>query len=310
MDNQSLNNNFSNRRTYAGLAIRFLARLTDWFILFTPQALFWWWSGRSIDSIASLTSNLILYITLFLVLGFVISLLYYSLSTTYWGATPGKLLVGLRVSGEDGQNLALGRSLFRHSVGYWVSALLWGLGYFWIVRDKNKQGWHDQISGSYVVHQGKSRWPLLLIILIALLSIDTVAAASGIQEVITNKELKRDIEDLGRVLEESFPSTEEEQNAPQEKQFFDAENHSKTDVKTNVKIEINEPQVKFQYPEQQPAPPPALQQDSSYEAWGTEWERQLQEIEEQWQKQQEEFEKKKQENQQWFEQQQQQMQLQ
>lgn len=242
MENQ-LDNKPNNDRVYAGFGIRFLARLTDWFILFTPQALFWWWAGRSINSLTSLTSNLIAYVTIFLILGFVIGALYYSLTTSIWGATPGKLLAGLRVTDENGQNLTLGRALFRHTIGYWVSALLWGLGYFWIVRDKNKQGWHDQITGSYVVQTRKNRWLLLLIILVVLLSVDTVSAASGVGQITSNKQLRRDVEKFSEIINAAFERT----------------------------IEINQPDQQLRYEYQYPeVPDQTISQDgsrSSEEDW-------------------------------------------
>lgn len=34
-----------------------------------------------------------------------------------------------------------------------VSGIVFCLGYFWIIWDDEKQGWHDKIAGTYVVEE-------------------------------------------------------------------------------------------------------------------------------------------------------------
>jgi len=80
----------------------------------------------------------------------VLTVLYYTI-TTARGATVGKKVFGMRVVTADGQNIGFGRSLLRHTVGYFVSGLVFGLGFLWIGFDPHKQGWHDKIAGTYVV---------------------------------------------------------------------------------------------------------------------------------------------------------------
>jgi uncharacterized RDD family membrane protein YckC len=84
------------------------------------------------------------------VLATVLTVLYYTLLTAR-GATIGKKVFGMRVVTADGQNIGFGRSLLRHTVGYFVSGLFFGLGFLWIGFDPHKQGWHDKIAGTYVV---------------------------------------------------------------------------------------------------------------------------------------------------------------
>lgn len=40
---------------------------------------------------------------------------------------------------------------FLRWIGMQISALVFYLGFLWILIDKNKQGWHDKIAGTYVV---------------------------------------------------------------------------------------------------------------------------------------------------------------
>lgn len=84
----------------------------------------------------------------------VITTLYYTLMTAR-GATVGKKVFGMKVVREDGAPIGFGRSLLRHTVGYWVSAAVFGLGFIWIGFDPHKQGWHDKIAGTYVVRANR-----------------------------------------------------------------------------------------------------------------------------------------------------------
>ena len=66
-------------------------------------------------------------------------------------ATPGKMLLSLRVvDAKTGSSLSVGQSLVRY-VGYFVSAIPFCLGLIWVGFDSKKQGWHDKIAGTVVV---------------------------------------------------------------------------------------------------------------------------------------------------------------
>jgi uncharacterized RDD family membrane protein YckC len=67
------------------------------------------------------------------------------------GATPGMKLFGLRVVRDrDGGRISVGQAVLR-LFGYWVSGLVFYLGYIWIFIDRRKRGWHDLIAGTVVV---------------------------------------------------------------------------------------------------------------------------------------------------------------
>lgn len=84
-------------------------------------------------------------------LSIVIHLIYYWFFWTRWdGQTPGKRLMGLRVVKMDGSRLSDTDALIR-AVGYYVSAMVMGLGYFWALFDEHKRTWHDLMAGTIVV---------------------------------------------------------------------------------------------------------------------------------------------------------------
>ena len=85
------------------------------------------------------------------VLEAVISFGYYILLTTVFGATLGKMALGMKVVEESGQKAGFFRVLIRETIGKVVSAIILFLGYIWILFDGNRQGWHDKIGGTFVV---------------------------------------------------------------------------------------------------------------------------------------------------------------
>ncbi|HPD56894.1 MAG TPA: RDD family protein [Smithellaceae bacterium] len=66
------------------------------------------------------------------------------------GRTPGKMILGLQVVGEDGKPLTFGIAFLR-AVGYFISSIVLNLGFIWVAFDKRKQGWHDKIAGTVVI---------------------------------------------------------------------------------------------------------------------------------------------------------------
>jgi uncharacterized RDD family membrane protein YckC len=69
----------------------------------------------------------------------------------YKQATPGKMLLGIKVvDARSGQSLTIGQSIVRY-LGYFVSAIPFGLGLIWVAFDSKKRGWHDRLAGSVVI---------------------------------------------------------------------------------------------------------------------------------------------------------------
>ncbi|TRW48705.1 RDD family protein [Aliidiomarina halalkaliphila] len=70
----------------------------------------------------------------------------------YRSATPGKMLLGLKiVDAETGLPVPTARLIGRY-LGYYVSTLPLLLGIIWVGIDNRKQGWHDKLAGTVVIH--------------------------------------------------------------------------------------------------------------------------------------------------------------
>jgi uncharacterized RDD family membrane protein YckC len=52
---------------------------------------------------------------------------------------------------ESGIPAGFGRMLVREWIGKWISGIVFGLGYIWILLDKANQGWHDKLVSTFVV---------------------------------------------------------------------------------------------------------------------------------------------------------------
>lgn len=82
-------------------------------------------------------------------------LAYFTIFHACGGQTIGKLLLGLRVVGIDGEELSWGRSFLR-AVGQFGSLLPLAAGFLWALVDRDRRAWHDYLAGSRVVAVEKS----------------------------------------------------------------------------------------------------------------------------------------------------------
>lgn len=73
-------------------------------------------------------------------------------STT--GQTPGKAFMGVRVVRVDGGPMTVWTSVMR-LFGYAVSFATLGLGFYVMLADNRRQGWHDKIARTCVIYS----WP-------------------------------------------------------------------------------------------------------------------------------------------------------
>ena len=65
--------------------------------------------------------------------------------------TPGKLILGCHVvDAKTHQHIKPLQAVIRY-ISYFVSVIPLCLGFFWILWDKKKQGFHDKIAGTVVV---------------------------------------------------------------------------------------------------------------------------------------------------------------
>lgn len=90
---------------------------------------------------------------------FFLLLLAYHIGFWAWkGTTVGGIICQLRVVRVDGTPLRFVDALVRGLSAIFSLAVV-GLGMFWILRDPERQAWHDRIAGTYVVKVPRN-WPL------------------------------------------------------------------------------------------------------------------------------------------------------
>ncbi len=66
------------------------------------------------------------------------------------GQTPGKKLVGIQVRRQDGSPVNYSIAANRFFIGYSISIMSFGLGFFWALFDADNEAWHDKIASTRV----------------------------------------------------------------------------------------------------------------------------------------------------------------
>jgi uncharacterized RDD family membrane protein YckC len=75
---------------------------------------------------------------------------YFVICWVWRGQTPGKMIMNIRVIRPDSSDITFPVAFLRY-LGYIISAVPLFLGFMWIAFDKQKQGFHDKIAGTFVV---------------------------------------------------------------------------------------------------------------------------------------------------------------
>lgn len=69
----------------------------------------------------------------------------------FWSATPGKMLLRIRIVDAKTEQPISDAQILLRIAGYLVSTMVFLLGFFWIGVDKRRQGWHDKLADTVVV---------------------------------------------------------------------------------------------------------------------------------------------------------------
>ena len=150
---------------YAGFASRVLAFAIDVFALIIALIItfVFVWGVVSIFNLDQLFQNLLgthgfglLRMVGSGVVGTLVACVYWIFGWTFIGGTVGKIVMGLRVVGPGGARLGFWRSL-RRVIGYFISAFSLGLGFFWVIVNKEHHSWADKLAGSSVVYAWHAR---------------------------------------------------------------------------------------------------------------------------------------------------------
>jgi len=147
-------------RNYAGFWMRVLGNILDSFVLIIPMALVEYLSFKlagpantgyweyATDINRPIWSS---YETVAILLSTILGVLYYGIMTSKYQGTVGKLMLGLRVIGEDGKAISIGRSIGRYFA--YIPSSFFMIGYIMVGISSKKQGLHDKICKTYVVYK-------------------------------------------------------------------------------------------------------------------------------------------------------------
>lgn len=127
-----------------GIAINVLAWIVTW--VFTM--LIGMTAESSSDAMALIGGTMAI---LLIVILFLFQFLYYGYFWSKDGQSIGKKLMGVKVVSQDGQPLSFLKAGLRGTIGYWISGLVFALGFIWAAIDANGETWHDKIFGTRVV---------------------------------------------------------------------------------------------------------------------------------------------------------------
>lgn len=139
-------------KVYAGFFVRFVAFMIDSIIAALVVGIVKIpFSFAAAVGVGFLKANLIFEYTFLDVLGYVGVAAYFVLLTYFSHTTLGKMLFHLEVvtSKEDWTFVNI---LYRETVGRFLSSLLC-VGYFAVLVQKDKQGFHDMLCDTYVVYK-------------------------------------------------------------------------------------------------------------------------------------------------------------
>ena len=83
-----------------------------------------------------------------------VKLAYFTFFTSSsWQATPGKRIVGIRVINTDGTTISFLKALGRCTIGYWLSSIIFGVGYLIVAFTPKCTALHDKVFSTYVVYK-------------------------------------------------------------------------------------------------------------------------------------------------------------
>lgn len=130
---------------YAGFWIRLLSYALDCVVLIALQYMLSWPHHQGDFQVFLLNNNPIF--------GMLVAAIFFIGGWTIFGATPGKMMLGLKVVDIDSRDKpSVGQSLGRY-IGSFISSIVFLLGFLWIAGDKRKQGWHDKMAKTFVIYK-------------------------------------------------------------------------------------------------------------------------------------------------------------
>lgn len=116
-----------------------------------PQTDFtdWWWGGHFYSIHLPYGKDIFVHYPALLL--WLVYCLYYTLFAFFGGQTPGKMMKRLVILDTSRNSLSISNSFFRW-MGYYLSIIPLGLGFWWSEFSSNHKTWHDKICGTQVYY--------------------------------------------------------------------------------------------------------------------------------------------------------------
>ena len=141
MESQDFNNPTSFSNVPAGFWIRFVAMFIDGIII-----------GAVYFGITLVMFAIEMY-GLAMILGFIWALGYHIyFPSSNMMATPGKAVLGLKITDESGNKIGAGKAILRY-IGYIISGLTLYIGFIIVGFTENKRGLHDMVASTRVTYK-------------------------------------------------------------------------------------------------------------------------------------------------------------
>lgn len=126
-----------------------MARFIDGILLQAVQLVFGLVVGFTAGAVKSDGATTALGVSLF-VFGMAVAIGYETIMVGKYGATLGKMAVGLKIVRADGGRVSMGLAAGRHFAQL-LSAMILGIGYIMAAFDKEKRTLHDHICSTRVI---------------------------------------------------------------------------------------------------------------------------------------------------------------
>ena len=107
-------------------------------------------AGRESSFLGFLSAALLI---IWFVLLFLLQFLYFGYFWSKDGQSMGMRWLHIRVVRRNKEEqLSFWRAAFRGSVGYWLSGVVFYIGYLWAIWDDENETWHDKVFDTWVVN--------------------------------------------------------------------------------------------------------------------------------------------------------------
>jgi len=141
---------------FAGFFTRFFALVIDSILMAILALIITFIFGGVLGVTASLDNGFMNFLIgvvgmMFYILMLFFQFFYFGYFWSKSGQSLGMKMLNIKVVSQDGQPLSFLRAGLRGSVGYWISGLIFSLGFIWAAFDANKEAWHDKLFNTWVV---------------------------------------------------------------------------------------------------------------------------------------------------------------